>query len=194
MSDNRLSDAVMEMETDEFDDFYSQIESLMSENSEVVIQPESKIDARKWVFSYIKMKEEIEFYKQEYIPFLMEKYINPVKEKIEKLENAQDYIKTGLFDFLDSIDEKKITFPDLATVSEVKTQPRIIYPDDEESLIKLLVEEDSPYIINKPVIDKKRILSDFKESGDLPIGNVVGELGGTMVRITTLKKKEKKGD
>lgn len=189
----RVIDAIRNMESEDFSDFYDKVKEMMGDDEEqdgVIVLPESKIDARNWVFAFVKMKEEIEFLKKEYIPALTEKYIRPVKDRVERLEVAQGFIKEGLFSFMGEIGEKKIAFPDLATVSEAKTQPKVIYPDDEKAFLELLLKEESDLVAQKPSIDKKKILTQFKETGELAHEELVGEAAGTAVRVTVAKSRK----
>ncbi|HUS49724.1 MAG TPA: hypothetical protein VMZ91_06135 [Candidatus Paceibacterota bacterium] len=188
----RLIQAIADMENEDFSDFYSKIQDFMATDEEegVVICPDSKIEARNWVFAFVKMKEEIDFLKKELIPALIEKYIKPSKDRIEQLESSQGFVKDGLFEFLRSIGEKKVSFPSLATVSEAKTQPKVIYPEDEKALIEKLVKEKSKYIVNKPSLDKKAILAEFKEKGELPFDELIGEAASTAIRVTMSKARK----
>lgn len=184
--------AIQEMESEDFSDFYDKIKDFIGDDEIPTVCPESKIAARDWVLAFVKMKEDIEFYKKEYIPALTEKYITPVKDKIEQLEKSQDFIKDGLMEFLSSIGEKKVSFPDLATVSEAKTPVKVIYPENEEDLIKKILEEDenSEYIVKKPSLDKKKILNEYKEKEELPFDELLGEAAGTTLRVTVAKSRK----
>lgn len=190
----RAIEAIQNMETDDFADFYDKLKGFMESDEDddemVVICPDTALDARNWVFAFVKMKEEIEFLKKAYIPALMEKYIKPSKDKIEQLEAAQGFVKSGLFEFLRQIGEKKVSFPDLATVSESKTQPKVIYPEDEKAFLEMLVEKGSDYVVKKPSIDKKRILAEYKASEELPFDELIGEAAGTNVRVTVSKARK----
>jgi len=190
----RVIAAIQNMETEDFSDFYDKVKELMTDEGDeeegVVICPDSKLDARNWVFAFVKMKEEIDFLKGDLIPALTEKYIKPSREKIEQLETAQGFVKSGLFEFLRQIGEKKVSFPELATVSEAKGQPKVIYPEDEGAFLAMLVEQDSDYIINKPSIDKKRILDEWKKTEELPFDELLGKAAGTNIRITVSKTRK----
>ena len=188
----RVIDTIKNMESEDFSDFYEKIKGMIQDQAEdeVSILPESKIDARNWVFAFVKMKEDIEFLKKDYIPALTDKYIKPVKDRIEQLEVAQGFIKEGLFSFMGEIGEKKISFPDLATISEAKTQPKVIYPEDEKAFLEILLKENSDLVVQKPAIDKGKILAQFKETGELAHEQLVGEAAGTSVRVTVLKSRK----
>jgi len=188
----RVIDTIKNMESEDFSDFYEKIKGMIQDQAEdeVSILPESKIDARNWVFAFVKMKEDIEFLKKDYIPALTDKYIKPVKDRIEQLEVAQGFIKEGLFSFMGEIGEKKISFPDLATISEAKTQPKVIYPEDEKAFLEILLKENSDLVVQKPAIDKRKILAQFKETGELAHEQLVGEAAGTSVRVTVLKSRK----
>jgi hypothetical protein len=196
MGTEQVIEEIKKMEEEDFSEFYEQISEKMNELSgddgkeDGVAGPDSAMSARNWVFAYIKLKEKNEFLKEEYIPALTEKYIVPVKDKISKNEEAQDFIKAGLLDYLTASEQKNIYFPDLATVCEAKTQPKLIYPDDLDAFLQKLVEEKSEFVVNKPSLDKKAMLEQFKKTGEVPHQDLIGEGEGVSVRITVAKSRK----
>jgi len=195
---SREESELAELEEAEFDEFYDKIEQFIREeqNGEAlpVFSPDSRLKARDWVYAFVKIKEDIEFYKEKYIPWLTEKYIKPVRDKIEKHIAAQEYIKDGLFEFLEAAEEKKVVFPDLATVSKAKVQPKLIYPEDESALLQQLIEEESEFVIKKPALDKKTMLAQYKKTGEVPVDGLVGEAETEAIRITVAKSRKKEDD
>jgi hypothetical protein len=188
-SKEKVIEAINDMEVEDFSLFYEKIKSVLDNDQEEgpAIRPDSKIDARDWVMAYIKAEEEIKWIKEELIPELTKKYIEPSKSKIEKLKRAQEFIKDGIFDFLKSIGEKKISFPELATFSQAKVPAKIIYPDDENELVEKLVETESNFIKKSFSLDKKKILEHFRNTGEIPIDSLVAQEESTAIRVTLSK-------
>jgi hypothetical protein len=192
----QVIEEIQKMEEEDFSEFYELISEKMNELSgndgedSGIVGPDSAISARNWVFAYIKLKEKNEFFKEEYIPALTEKYIAPVRLRITKNEEAQDFIKSGLLDFLKASEQKNITFPDLATVCEAKTQPKLVYPEDLDAFLQKLIEEKSEFVVNKPSLDKKAMLDQFKKTGEVPHQDLIGEGEGTSIRITVAKSRK----
>ena len=187
-------EAIEKMEEEDFSEFLQgisdQLEEFIGGDEEAVICPESKISARDWVFAFVKLKEQIEFLKKEYIPALTARYIAPVRESIEKCEQSQEFIKAGLQEFLEKAEEKKVVFPDLATVSEAKTPSKLVYPEDESSFLEKLVSEKSEFVIYKPSIDKNSMLKIFRDTDEIPHGDLIGEGAGKTIRVTVSKSRK----
>ena len=186
-----------DLEEVEFNEFYNKLEQFLQKSGEEetpVFGPDSRLKARDWVFAYVKLSEEIEIYKKEYIPMLIEKYIEPVKEKIKKHEAAQDFIKTGLFEFLTNAGEKSAAFPDLATIGKAKIQPKLVYPEDEKALIESLEAEGSKWVVKKSALDKKSMLDYFKQTGEVPVNGVIGEAESEGIRVTVAKNRKQNGE
>jgi len=178
------------LEEENFDDFFEELEKMVEDPDEITISPDSKIDSRKWVSAYIRLAEEIDFLKNEYIPHLTEKFIAPSKNKIERIKEQQDAIKGGLQDFLEDLGEKKINFPELGTVFLKATQKKIIYPEDESAYAeKLMAEGNKDYIVTTAKLNKKKISQEFKDTGKLPLQGVTGEEAGVSVNIRRTKVK-----
>lgn len=158
--------------------------------------PSSRIEARKWVHAYLHADKEKKYLKDEYIPFLMEKYIAPVKDKMERLSKAQDFIKDNCLDFLESAEETKINFPDLATISIVTSKEKIVYPEDkdvEESMAEQLFKDGkSNFVKTSHKFDKKAISEYYKDHEELPFSGLGIEETDKTVRVTKAKKKKEK--
>jgi len=173
-----------------FDDFYSELECQIENSEEVsVMPPESRLKAREWLYAVIKLEDEISFLKDEYIKYLTEKHILPVKEKIKKYDKSIEILRLGLRKFLENAEEQKVNFPDLATVSKFNPQNQIIYPDDERELAERLHKEESEYINLNPKLDKKKIRDFFKKNKNLPISDLSIVDSIPTVKITREKKK-----
>ena len=80
-----------------------------------------------------------------------------------------------------------MSFPDLATVSEAKTPMKIIYPEDEKELLEKMQKEDSEFVVKKPTLNKKAMLESYRETGELPHSDLVGEKAGKTIRVTIAK-------
>ena len=175
------------MEEEEVEAFLS---TISSDDGSVV--PDDKIESRKWVVAYLKIKKEIDFLKKEYKPFLKGKYLDPIDDKVCSLEEQQDMIKEGLFEFLEEAEEQKVSFPDVGTAYKMKTKPKLLYPDDEKALIDKLNNENSEFISNKPILDKKKLLAEFIATGKVPIADLTGVGEGETVGIRAATKKKDK--
>jgi len=185
--------AIQSMEEEDFSEFLDsvseQLEAFVGGEKEASICPESKIEARNWVFAYIKLKEQIEW-DEILIKHLVEKYIDPVKRDIEKCERSQEFVKSGLADFLVNAEETKISFPELATVSEAKTPMKIIYPEDEKAFLEKLEKEESEFVIKKSALNKKAMLASYRETKELPHSDLIGENEGRTIRVTISKSRK----
>jgi len=166
---------------------YQDVEQKLDDEKSVVIPPGTHNVARNWVYAHQKLGAEVDRLKDEYIPFLMERYIKPVKDKIERHKNAQEIIKEGLKDFLNNIQETKVNFPDLATVYMQKGSEKIVYPENEEELAKSLHEVGSDYVRVSTSLNKSKISSDYKETGKLPIPELSIEKTESEVRFRKAK-------
>ena len=188
MEENRVVVDIESMEEEEFEEFFEKLEESLGSEDEGILVPDSKLDARSWVAAYVRMSEEIEYLEKEYVKALQEKYILPVKNRVSKLKDSQSGIKASLLEFLKESGEKKLAFPDVGTASKIKSQPKLLYPDDEDKLIEKLVEEKSKYIKTKPSLDKKQLLADYKATGDVPVDDLLVEDADETIRITKAKK------
>jgi len=188
MSD--VFDELVEVEED-FGTLYKELDKYIETNGEEKIAPpDSRISARDWTNAYLKMRNEIEYFKKIYIPALMKKYIDPVKSKIESYEKRQDAIKEMLAYFLDDIGEKNVVFPDLGTVCRTKGSDTILYPEDEEGLNNLVMklkEEGSEFIVDNPRLDKKKIKEYYTTHKELPFEGIVVEKAEDSIRIIQKK-------
>lgn len=157
------------------------------DNDGVIIPPDSHNEARNWVYAHQNISEEINRLKTEYIPYLMERYINPVKEKIERHRESQEVIKSGLKEFLENIEETKANFPDLATVYLQKGQEKLVYPEEEDELAKKLFEENSEYVRVSPKLDKTKIKKSWSSTGEVPIDEILVEETESEIRFRKAK-------
>lgn len=153
-----------------------------------IMPPESRLKAREWLYAVMKLEDEVSFLKNDYIKYLTEKHISPVKDKLKKYDKSIEFLRLGLRQFLDNAEEQKVNFPDLATVSQYNPPDQIIYPDDEKELSERLYKEDSKYVSPNPKLDKKKIKDYFKEKGKLPISDLSSSNSVKTVKITREKK------
>lgn len=172
MSENKVKEMIEQMEEVEFEDFYSKIEEFVGKDDHS-ISPDTKIDARKWLHAITKIEDENDFLKGEYIPALEEKYVIPVKKKIERNKETIEFLRGGLLDFLKNSGENKVSFPDIATISLSKVAANLLYPDDEKSLAEKLAADNSPFIKIKYELDKKKIKEEFNRTEKSPIENLI---------------------
>ena len=185
-------DKVMFDEADEvsFADFYESIDDKLGSDEESIVVPDSRLAARDWLLAILKSEDEIDYYKKEYLPHLVSKYMDPVREKIAKLEKTKEFLRSGMREFLENAGEKSVTFPDLATVSKYGPPAKLIYPDDEKELLAVLEKEKSEFVRSELKIDKKKISSEFKKTGKPPIDALIVEESTPTVKITRVKKKD----
>ena len=167
-------------ESDEemFKDIYDKLEEYMDNEDESTpfVAPEDRISARDWLLASLKIEDEIKYLKEVYVKELEKKYILPVKNQIEKHNDALDILKQGLRQFLENAEERKVDFPDLASV-------------DEKEFAKMLHENNSEFIRVTPSLDKKGIQKYYKENKELPLEELRAEPGKKSVRITRKKIK-----
>jgi len=180
-------------ESDEemFKDIYDKLEEYMDNEDESTpfVAPEDRISARDWLLASLKIEDEIKYLKEVYVKELEKKYILPVKNQIEKHNDALDILKQGLRQFLENAEERKVDFPDLASVGQYDAAEKIIYPEDEKEFAKMLHENNSEFIRVTPSLDKKGIQKYYKENKELPLEELRAEPGKKSVRITRKKIK-----
>lgn len=172
----------------DFDDFFSAIQSqLAGEESNIPI-PGSKIEARKWVMAYLKAESEIEYLAKEYKAYIKNRYIDPIDDRVDRLERSQDFIKEGLLKFLENAELDSVPFPDFATISKAAGKEKIVYPENEEELAENLHKtgKDS-FVRTKHSLDKKAIAKYYSENSDLPFSGLSVEEGVDSVRVTRSK-------
>lgn len=188
-----LEKQIFEMEEVDLDDFEKLLEQIETSGQDAdgpSVRPDTKLSARQWLMAVLKIDSDIDSLKKDYIPALEERYIRPCRDKIEKLENQKEFLRKGLRDFLDTVEETKVNFPDLATVSAYDTPDKIVYPEKEElkELVATLEEKNSEYIVKTPSIDKDKVKEYFKNNGKVPLNGLIVESGSATVRITKAKK------
>jgi len=178
-------------ESDEemFKDIYDRLDEYMGneDNETPFVAPEDRISARDWLLASLKIEDEIKYLKEVYIKELEKRYIAPVKEKIEKHNDALEILKQGLRQFLENAEERKVDFPDLASVGQYDAAEKIIYPEDEKEFAKMLHDNNSGFIRITPSLDKKEIQKFYKENKELPFEELRVEPGKKSVRITRKK-------
>lgn len=184
---DKAQNMIEEMEEVEFDNFYSEIEEFVGKEDHFV-SPDSKIDARKWLFAVLKLEDEISFLKKEYIPALEDKYIRPVKEKINKHDETIGFLKEGIYTFLKNSEATSVNFPDMATVSLKKKPADLLYPEDEKTLAEKLGLEDSPFVKKKFSLDKMKIKDEWKRTGAIPIDGLASVDESETIAIRKAKK------
>lgn len=187
-----MPEAVSFLDLEEVDeilveDLYESMESTMEAEDGKIIPPDSKNQARGWVVTHQKLADEIERLQKEYIPFLMDRYIKPVKDKIEKHERVQELLREGLMEFLENIEETKVNFPDVATVYIQKAGEKIIYPEDEKAFAEKLGNENSKFVRKTFALDKTKIKKAYKENKKLPLDDLSIEKTDAEVRFRRAK-------
>lgn len=187
-----MSESVNFLDLEEVDELsiqqlYDDVERTLDEDGAVVVSPGSHNEARNWVYAHQKLSAEIDRLKGEYIPYLMERYIEPVKKKIERHKEAQEIIKGGLMEFLENIQETKANFPDLATVYIQKASEKIIYPENEDALADALHKNGSDFVRVSAKLDKTKIKQVYGETGQLPIPELSIEQSEPEVRFRKAK-------
>jgi len=190
-----MADSPSFLELEEVDEitFKSLYDQIISEDSNEelgkIAPPDTEMKARDWAMAYLKLDDQITRYEKEYIPALTERYIKPVKDKIEKHKIAQEMIKDGLFEFLEKVEETKVTFPDICTVYQQKGRDSFIYPEDEKAFAQEIFEKDSEseFVKVEPKLDKKAISKHFKDKKELPFSEIQIEEGETEVRLRRAK-------
>jgi hypothetical protein len=193
---NRIEIDLEKIEGTDIDEVLDKIQSfkdqqaLLGESEEEIftVMPESKIDARKWLLAYQKLDKDIDYLKDEYIKYLTDKYIAPVRAKIEKHVEQQDFIKNSLLAFLESIEEKNICFPDLGTVYQSKTPIKLLYPEDDEAILERLAKEKPEFVRTTLAFDKKKVMEVYKETEELPFDGITVIESMQTVRIKDAKK------
>lgn len=194
MSEERIEDAVSFLELEECDeDFVDNLEERIknyknSEDEEAALAPDSKLDARNWLLAYAHYEDENKFL-SDYKKVLEEKYITPIKSQIDQNKESMSVIKTGLAEFLEKAEEKKVKFPDIGTISEYTPPKKVLYPEDEDAYAQKLLEEGSEFVVNKPSLDKKKIKDFIKDNNKLPLDDLYFEDQETSVRFTRARKK-----
>lgn len=178
-----------EVDQVEFDKLYEKIQeySEKKEDGARIIPPDTHMSARDWVYAFMKLDSEIDRLKDEYIPALTDRYIKPVREKIQRHEDTKEILKAGLKEFLDNIKETKVNFPDVATVYIQAASEKLIYPDDEVELANKL-GKDSEFVRMKVELDKKKIMDSYKQTKILPSEEIQVEIGEAEVRLRKTKK------
>jgi hypothetical protein len=183
---------IADMEVEDFDNLLEELDKNISDtiekDEESEYSPDDKIEAREWLSLYVQLGKEIDFLKEELIPHLQKKYIEPNLEKIDKNEKRRETLRDGLLLFLEKIGEKKVNYPELGTVSWQNAKAKILYPEDEKSFLEKLVEQKSDYVTYKPSIDKKKIQMYFSENDEVPISSLSVERGGKTLVIKGIKK------
>lgn len=188
-----MSEAVNFLDLEEVDELsidqlYQDVEQrLDGESDGALVPPGSHNEARNWVYAHQKIGAEIDRLKDEYIPYLMERYIEPVKAKIKRHEQAQDVIKEGLREFLENIEETKANFPDLGTVYIQSASEKIVYPENEDALAESLYKVNSEFVKVSLRLDKNKIKAAYKENGELPIPELNIEKTEPEVRVRKAK-------
>lgn len=169
------------LEEEEFDDdIQALIDSLEIESTgdvsaaPDVMAPKSRLEARKWVSAFLKLKKEQDWLKDEYIPHLTKKYIEPQKNKMSKMDAEKDALLSGLKFFLEQNEEgekiKKVNFPDLGTVYLKENQAKVLYPENEDDFVQKLIDAGNiDYLVVSHKIDKKKIGQEFKDTNILPV-------------------------
>ena len=196
MSDDFKKFGIEETDDQEFIDFFDQVEAHIGGDSDIpaVAPPDSQINARNWLLSVVKVDKDIDYFNDVYIPKLMERYINPVKEKIESLNKTKDFLRRGIRDFMEAAQEKKVVFPEIATVTAIAATVEIVYPEDEKEFAKKLHQDDSEYIRVTPSLDKKKIKEEFKKTGKIPVDGLSTREVEPTIRIVKVKEKVKEAD
>jgi len=188
-----MSEAVDFLDLEEVDELsidqlYQVVEGqLDGEDKGALIPPGSHNEARNWVYAYQKINSEVDRLKDEYIPYLIARYVDPVKKKIERHKQAQDIIKEGLREFLENIEETRANFPDLGTVYIQKGSEKIVYPEDEDALAESLYKIKSEFVKMSLSLDKNKIKSAYKENGEIPIPELSVEKSEPEVRVRKAK-------
>ena len=185
---DKVNLTIEDMEEEEIEFFNEQFNEAVEKKDFSSFIPDDIIGARKLIWAYIKNKEDIEFYKKEYIPALKEKYIGPVEKTIVKLEEKQDALKGIVLDYMKNTDKKTLKYPDLATISRLPSENKIQYPENEKELAEKMFEEGkTDFLRNKPTFDKKKINKYYKENKEVPIDELIEVESGENIRITPKK-------
>jgi predicted outer membrane protein len=183
-----------EVDEEAFEDLYQKLQEYANqENKDAVIAPETKLEVRNWLMSYMKLEDEIDELK-EYLEMLDERYLQPSRDRIEAHKANMDLLKKGMLQFLNNAEEKKVIFPELATVSRWNPEDKIIYPEEEKELKELaekLFKEGSEFVVPKPALDKKKIKEYWEKNKKLPIESLDVDTGRESVRVTRAKNKSK---
>ena len=187
-----LSLNIEDIDEVEFDEFFEQIHQHLEEDeNSASVAPADRIEARKWAIASLRMKDEIEFLDKKYKTHLQEKYLEPVDKKIRKMQESIAFVEEGLLKFLKSSGEKRVSFPDIGTVSKVKSKKKIIYPEDENSFAENLRSSgDEDFVNMKYTINKKAISKYLKDKGELPVSGLATEKTPESIRITRAKNKD----
>ncbi|HUS48754.1 MAG TPA: hypothetical protein VMZ91_01185 [Candidatus Paceibacterota bacterium] len=178
---------VSEFEEIDFEEFEGIIEKLKEGEADC---PCSKNEISRYVKAFIDLKDESKYLKEEYKPFIKEKYINPIDEKIKNNTEEQELIKQAILRGLNEIDEKKANFPGIGKIAKTKVAEKILYPTDEKDFAEKILREDpnSDFIVLKPSLNKKKIMEFFKNEGEVPFQELSVEEKRETVRITSEKK------
>lgn len=180
-----------EVDEKEFNTLYESLKEYLDDPEKIAtVSPGTKLDAREWAMSLLRVEDEIEWLKSEYIPRMIEKYIKPSKDKIEQHSRVVDILRHGIRQFLDNAEEKNVCFPDLGTFSKYDPPVKIIYPekDEEKELIEKLWNEENKFVVPKPAFDKKKIMEYFKENKKVPISDLKVEQGIPSIKVSRAKK------
>ena len=177
-----------EADEEAFEELHRKIQEYAdAEDQEAILAPDSRFAARDFLLARLKLEDEIEYLKSDYIPMLEKRYVDPVKDKIGKHKSSIDFINVALRQFLDNAEEKNVVFPDLGTVSRYDPPVKMEY-ENERELTRTLEEIDSPFIVRKSSIDKKAVLDYWKKNGEAPFEGVESVISTPTIRVIRAKK------
>jgi hypothetical protein len=177
----------------EFSEFYSQIKEKIESTGEGkgdAERPDSRIELRKWIYAAVKIQKQIDNLKNEYIPWLKERYTEQCNRKVKQHEQALGFVKDGILSFMEDIGEKSQNFPDLATASVIPPKDKLIYPEDEGEIVQRLKDKNPDLVKTTYKIDKKAVNEYYKDKEEVPDDGISIEEGTKTVRITPVKIKE----
>lgn len=193
MSITALKEEMDNLEEVDIQDLINQLTDLIGEEEpDRSFSPQSKLEASRWLKAYLKIQEEQDWLKDEYLVQRMQEVIDPIKKKLSSMDQQKDIIKSGLMEFIqEHNDGEKVSFPDLGTAYVSKSQPKLLYPKDENGLIEKLIKQgDKRYVVEKYSLDKKKLLQYYKDNNEVPIEGITAESASENIVVRAAKKKK----